>query len=163
MRRRFGGRTEAATIVALAAGVWLYWPGARTAAIAGALCALFLVGLVRLGAEAAAMRRPGESEFDDAMSPVRSARPRPEDLKRAERVFGWKRYSPEDFEHRIRPQLTRLIRVGVLARRGSDVTRDPTAAEGLPRSMRAIVDGPAPEEPFDTRRLEMIVNEIEAL
>jgi hypothetical protein len=163
VRRRFGGRMEAATIVVLAAVVWLSWPGARTAVLAGALCALFLAGLVRLGAEAAAMRPPGGSEFDEAMRPVRSARPRPEDLKRAERVFGWKRYSPEDFEHRIGPQLRRLIRVGVLARRGSDVTRDPTAAESLPRSLRAIVDGPAPEEPFDTRRLELIVTEIEEL
>ena len=163
MRRRRGGYTEAATIVVVGAVVWLSWPGGRTAVVAGALCALFLVGLIRLGAEAAAMRPPGESEFDEAMKRLGSARPRPEDLKRAERVFGWKRYSPEDFEHRIRPLLQRLIRASVLARRGSDVTRDQTAAEDLPRSLREIVDGPAPETPFDTPRLELIVGEIEAL
>jgi hypothetical protein len=163
MRRGRGGHVEAATIAAVATVVWLSWPGGRTAVVVGALLALFVVGVVRLGSEAAALRPPSESEFDDAMRPLRSARPRPEDLKRAERVFGWKRYSPEDFEHRIRPLLQRLIRVGVLARRGADPARDPRAAEGLPRSLREIADGPAPETPFDTPRLEQIVEEIEAL
>jgi hypothetical protein len=163
MRRRRGGRVEAATIVAVASVVWLSWPGGRTAVVAGALCALFVVGLVRLGAEAAAMRPAGESEFDEAMKPLRSARPPPEDLKRAERVFGWRRYSPEDFEHRIRPLLRHLIRVRVLARGSSDPTRDPTAAESLPRSLREITHGPAPETALDNSRLELIVEEIEAL
>jgi hypothetical protein len=119
--------------------------------------------LMRLGAEAAAMRPAGESEFDEAMSPLRSARPRPEDLNRAERVFGWRRYSPEDFEHRIRPLLQHLIRARILARGGPDPTHDHTAAESLPRSLREIAYGPAPETPFDTHRLELIVEEIEAL
>jgi hypothetical protein len=159
MSRRRDGRFAAAAIVVMAAVVWLSWPGGRTAVTAGALCALFLVGLVRVSAEATAMRPPGGSEFDDALRPVRSERPRPEDLQRAERVFGWKRYSSDDFEHRIRPLLQRLIRVGVLARGGSD----PEAAAHLPGSLRDVAVGPPAQTSFDTRGLDAIVEEIEAL
>ena len=163
MTRRGEGRQAAAAIVAVAAVAWLSWPGGRTAVAAGGLCALFLVGLVRVSAQAAALRPPGGSEFDDVMRPVRSARPRPEDLQRAERVFGWKRYSPDDFEHRIRPLLQRLIRVGVLARGSSDPARDPEAAANLPGPLRDIAVGSPAETSFDTRGLEAIVEEIEAL
>jgi hypothetical protein len=163
MTRRRDGRPAAAAIVVTAAVVWLSWPGGRTAVTAGALCALFLVGLVRVGAEASAMRPPGGSEFDDALRPVRSARPRPEDLQRAERVFGWKRYSPDDFEHRIRPLLQRLIRVRVLAQGGSDPAGDPEAAANLPGALHDVAVGPAAQNSFDTRGLEEIVGEIEAL
>ena len=163
MTRRGEGRRAAAAIVVMAAVVWLSWPGGRTAVTAGALCALFLVGLVRVSAEAAAMRPAGGSEFDDALRPVRSERPRPEDLQRAERVFGWKRYSPDDFEHRIRPLLQRLIRVGVLARGGSDPAGDPEAAANLPGSLRDVAVGPPAQSSFDTRGLEEVVEEIEAL
>ena len=162
MTRRGEGR-RAAAIVVIAAVVWLWWPGGRTAVTAGALCALFLAGLVRVSGEAAAMRPPGRSEFDDALRPVRSERPRPEDLQRAERVFGWKRYSPDDFEHRIRPLLQRLIRVGALARGGSDPAGDPEAAANLPGSLRDVAVGPPAQSSFDTRGLEEIVEEIEAL
>jgi hypothetical protein len=163
MTRRGDGRQAAAAIVVVAAVVWLSWPGGRTAVTAGALCALFLVGLVRVSAQAAAMRPPGGSEFDDVLRPVRSERPRPEDLQRAERVFGWKRYSADDFEHRIRPLLQRLIRVGVLARGGSDPADDPEAAANLPGPLRDVAVGPPAQTTFDTRGLEAIVEEIEAL
>jgi hypothetical protein len=163
MRRGRDVRVEAGVIIGAAAVVWLSWPGGRAAVAAGAAGALFLVVLTRLVAEAAAMRPSGDSEFDDAMTRPRSDRPRPEDLKRTERVFGWRRYSPEDFEHRIRPLLSRLIRVGVVARGGPDPADGPHAAEGLPPSLRAVVTGPAPEGSFDTRRLDDIVGEIEAL
>jgi hypothetical protein len=163
MTRRRDGRPAAAAILLIAAVVWLSWPGGRTAVAAGALCALFLVGLVRVSAEAAAMRPPGVSEFDDALRPVRSERPRPEDLQRAERVFGWKRYSADDFEHRIRPHLQRLIRVGALARGGSDPAGDPEVAGSLPGRLHDVSVGPPAETPFDTRSLEAIVREIEAL
>ena len=163
MTRRRDDRQAAAAIVVMAAVVWLSWPGGRTAVTAGALCALFLVGLVRVSAEAAAMRPPGGSEFDDALRPVRSELPRPEDLQRAERVFGWKRYSPEDFEHRIRPLLLRLIRVGVLARGGPDPAGDPEAAANLSGSLRDVAAGSPSQSSFDTRGLEAIVEEIEVL
>jgi hypothetical protein len=163
MTKRRDGRPAAAAIVVMAAVVWLSWPGGRTAVTAGALCALFLVGLVRVSAEAAAMRPPGGSEFDDALRPVRSERPRPDDLQRAERVLGWKRYSPDDFEHRIRPLLQRLIRVGVLARGGSDPAGDTEAAANLPGSLRDVAVGPPAQNSFDTRGLDAIVEEIEAL
>jgi hypothetical protein len=163
MTRRHDGRQSAAAIVFIAAVVWLSWPGGRTAVAAGAFCALFLVGLVRVSAEAAAMRPPGGSEFDEALRPVRSERPRPEDLQRAERVFGWKSYSADDFEHRIRPHLQRLIRVGVLARGGSDPAGDPEAAASLPSRLNDVAVGPPAETSFDTRDLEGIVGEIEAV
>ena len=163
MTRRRGGRQAAAAIILIAAVVWLSWPGGRTAVAAGALCALFLVGLVRVSAEAAAMRPLGASEFDDVLRSVPSERPRPEDLQRAERVFGWKRYSADDFDHRIRPLLQRLIRVGVLARGGSDPDRDPEAAANLQGLLRDVAVGLPAETSFDTRGLEAIVEEIEAL
>jgi hypothetical protein len=163
MTKRRDARPAAAAIVVMAAVVWLSWPGGRTAVTAGALCALFLVGLVRVRAEAAAMRPPGQSEFDEALRPVRSERPRPEDLQRAERVFGWKRYSADDFEHRIRPLLQRLIRVGVLARGSSDPAGDPEVAANLPGSLRDVAVGPPARTSFDTRGLDAIVEEIEAL
>jgi hypothetical protein len=163
MTRRGDGRQAAAAIVVVAAVVWLSWPGGRTAVTAGALCALFLVGLVRVSAQAAAMRPPGGSEFDDVLRPVRSERPRPEDLQRAERVFGWKRYSADDFEHRIRPLLQRLIRLGVLARGGSDPAHDTEAAAHLPGPLRDVAVGPPAQTTIDTRGLEAIVEEIEAL
>jgi hypothetical protein len=109
------------------------------------------------------MRPPGASEFDDVLRSVPSERPRPEDLQRAERVFGWKRYSADDFDHRIRPLLQRLIRVGVLARGGSDPDRDPEAAANLQGLLRDVAVGPPAETSFDTRGLEAIVEEIEAL
>ncbi len=163
MTRRRDGRQAAAAIVLIAAVVWLLWPGGRTAVAAGALCALFLVGLVRVSADASAIRSPRGSEFDDVLRPVRSERPRPEDLQRAERVFGWKSYSPDDFEHRIRPLVQRLIRVGVLARGGSDPAGDPEAAASLPGRLHDVAVGPPAETSFDTRDLEAIVGEIEAL
>jgi hypothetical protein len=163
MTRRRDGRQTAAAIVVMAAVVWLSWPGGRTAVAAGALCALFLVGLVRVSAEAAAMRPSVGSEFDDALRPVRSERPRPEDLQRAERIFGWKRYSPDDFEHRIRPLLQRLIRVGVLARGGSGPAGDPEAAASLPGRLHDVAVGPPAQTSIDTRGLDAIVDEIEAL
>jgi hypothetical protein len=156
-------RVEVGVIVFTASLVWLSWPGGRAAVAAGAVCALFLVGLTRLVAEAAALRPPRESEFDDAMARPRSERPRPEDLQRAERVFGWKRYSAEDFEHRIRPLLERLVRAEVVARGGADPADDPDAAEALSRTLRAVVTGEAANGTFDTRRLDDIVEEIEAL
>ena len=50
-----------------------------------------------------------------------------------------------------------------MARGGPDPARDPDAAEDLPPALGPVVTGPAPEENFDTRRLQVIVEQIEAL
>jgi hypothetical protein len=52
------------------------------------------------------------SRFDRALVPPKKTTSRPEDLQRCEHSFGWRSYSPRDFDHELRPQLTALIAQG---------------------------------------------------
>jgi hypothetical protein len=50
-----------------------------------------------------------KSRFDRVLAPGPTVISRPDDLQRCEHSFGWRSYSPRDFDHEIRPQLAAII------------------------------------------------------
>jgi hypothetical protein len=50
-----------------------------------------------------------KSRFDRVLTPGPTVLSRPDDLQRCEHSFGWRSYSPRDFDHEIRPQLAAII------------------------------------------------------
>lgn len=61
-----------------------------------------------------------KSRFDRALIRQAIGLNRPEDLQKCEHSFGWKSYSPRDFDHEVRPHLAALVELRSKGRRDID-------------------------------------------
>jgi len=100
---------------------------------------------------------PGSSSlFESLLKRPRRTSQRPADLERCERLLSWRRYSPRDFDHHIRPLLLRLLR-----------HRLETSAALLDPELTALLDGTPATDTYgkgvSTGDLERIVLAIESL
>jgi hypothetical protein len=100
---------------------------------------------------------PGASSpFESVLVRRGRARSRPADLERCERMLSWRRYSPRDFDHHIRPLLLGLLR-----------HRLTTSSSPLDPELTALMDGTPAAETYgqgvSTADLERIVLAIESL
>ena len=104
------------------------------------------------------------SVFDEALRRPRLRPSRPSDLEALERILGWRLYSPEEFDHRLRPLIVRIARRLVLERHGVDAAVAPEAAAAhLSPRLGSILRGEETRGTTGTPELTEIVRELEAL
>jgi hypothetical protein len=153
---------QAGFVIAIAIvtfAVQLAISGWRSAIIAGgiSLCALIVgVDLFR----SLRKMRPASSPFDRALRSERPVPARPADLVAIERAFGWRNYSPDEFEQRIKPVLVKLHRHVVMERHGASPEDAPDRFFPPPLE-RLRSDRPG--DPITTEGLVKIVDAIERL
>lgn len=105
MKPRDWVNTGIITVIAVAMGTT--FPELRGQVIALWTLLITAYALVLLGSRIRALVL--RSRFDRALVPHNKTISRPEDLQRCEHSFGWRSYSPRDFDHELRPHLAGLI------------------------------------------------------
>jgi hypothetical protein len=147
------GIGTAALLVLAALVAAAVFPGWRDRAIAFAVVTVFVFAVVTLLRAAARTLPPEASVFDEVAAPRKRPAGRPEDLKRLERLLGWKSYSKPEFDHRIGPLLRELTGYRLRASGTADLERDPQAARRhMSQDLWDIVTGPAARRDFGAPR-----------
>lgn len=142
-------------------------PGHRPLVVAAGVV-VFLAGSLLEIWRALAARVPRDG---GAWERVRATPPayerRPSDLEQLERVLGWGRYAPGDFNYQVRPILRRLVAHRLLEQHGVDVDRGPDAARAhvSPELWDLVVAKQAPDgsRVLTTDDVERLVDDIEAI
>ena len=160
MTRRVLGVTV--LVSAVAAGAVATFPGRIALILSLWILALLACGLGALLAGARKLSRGSPSRFEQAVAARHEKAGRPEDLRRSERVCGWRIYEARDFDFHVRPLLKELIAFRLEERTGTldDATPDDPELRQLagPRSAEEIYD-----RAMTTADLERIIGRIEAL
>jgi hypothetical protein len=90
---------------------------------------------------------------------------RPNDLERLERTFGWKSYSPVDYDHMVRPRVARLLAHQLRAKKGVDLDLRPEVARTMVSDRTWALASPdeSTQEKVDTAAIERVIAEIEGI
>ena len=124
----------AAWVVATALPAW------SEVAWAGAVLLLLVIALGALSVRALALRRARVTPFQRLLQERPSVEVRPADLERIERLTGWVAYSRHDFNHRLRPLFTGLIRRRLQMSRAIDLPEGaPVPVELLPPDLALLM------------------------
>lgn len=126
-------RRVVTALAAIAAGtvMGLLWaPGHRTLVVSAAVMAALAALLLEMGRTALALSSEGPQWARVLRKPVAPER-RPADLEQMERVLGWGRYAPGDFNYEVRPLLRRLVAHRLIERHGVDLDERPEAARAI--------------------------------
>jgi hypothetical protein len=103
----------------------------------------------------------GQSSFDAALQRRHPPVERPDDLARCERAFGWKVYSPKDFDFHVRPHLRDMIVGASGGRERAD------ASERLDPLLSSLLSDAPADELFEknvtTADIAALLDRIEAL
>ncbi|MFN2489264.1 MAG: hypothetical protein ABR529_05945 [Actinomycetota bacterium] len=162
------GRIVAAALIVVTATV----VGAILSERKGLVFELALVGLFGLLLlEASAQLKtlaPGEDPLFDRPLAQRSWVPeRPPDLVDLERTLGWQAYERRDFEHRVRPLLSRLVAARLQERRGIDPAERPEALAAISPRLADVLaetgDEPQLPERIDGALIDRLLDDVEAI
>ncbi|MDQ3783280.1 MAG: hypothetical protein M3360_00010 [Actinomycetota bacterium] len=141
-------------------------PGYRAGAATAWGLMVLVYGLLWSGFQVRSLVARGKSPYDRVLQTPVYERMRPPDLVRCERIFGRKVYTPEDFDHTVRPLLRTLIRHRLAL--GGDVLDDAAHApkETLDEELSGLI-GRVPAETLYGRNLstadfERMLHRIEA-
>jgi hypothetical protein len=148
--------------MATAAG-YLAIKGWRDAILGAGIALVLWIVASRVFRRLGRFRPPRVSLFDRALH-VPAMRPgRPADLEAVERVFGWRSYAPDEFEHRIKPFIRRLVERRLLDHRGIDLSADPERATAHlgPHLRGSLFE--ARETRAETRDIATLVDEVVAI
>ena len=102
-------------------------PGHRPLIVAAAVMVALACVLLEMGRVAARLSDETQAWARVRATPALLER-RPSDLEQLERVLGWGKYSPGDFNYEVRPLLRRLVAHRLSQARGIDVDARPDAA-----------------------------------
>jgi hypothetical protein len=116
-------------------------------------------GLLAAAGSLRALAPKVTSVYEQALRrPVRGP-VRPEDLRSAERAFGWRRYAPRDFDHLLRGTLKQITEHRLMESGRSRASADPELVALLgPEQAEELYDSP-----ITTADLDRIVTRIEEL
>lgn len=149
---------------AVAGAVWA--PGHRQLVVSAAVMTALAALLVEMGRTAQALSAEGRAWSHVRHEGVLSER-RPSDLEQLERVLGWGRYSPGDFNYEVRPLLLRLVTHRLVESHGVDADARPDAARALlSDDLWELVVAKLPPETgrvVQTEDIVHLVDEIEAI
>jgi hypothetical protein len=149
----------AAWVVATALPAW------SQVAWTGAVLLLLALALVALTGRAFGLRQPRVTPFQSLLQQPKPRPVRPADLERIERLTGWVAYSRHDFNHRLRPLFTALIRRRLEMSRGIRLPEDsPIPVELLSPELGALMTpSDAIPRSITTRDLNRALDDIEEL
>jgi hypothetical protein len=143
--------------------VWIYPKQRVSIVVAGIALAGVIAALTLLWKVAWAAR--GNRSLASLLRPRPRREPRPDDLERLERIFGWKVYSGGDFDFRVKPVLRSILRARLLEKQNIDVDDSPERARAAisPALAPLLSDGLDENERFETKDLEAMVRDMEAI
>lgn len=169
MKLSRGRMILAGLVLVAASSATLVLPTAGETILRVALVALFGLALVELSAQSKSLRSPKESYFDRPRTRRPPQPERPRDLVKLERTLGWRAYDRQEFVHRVRPLLRRLVGVRLQERHGIDLGRHPDRARAvLAPELAEIVVSPTGEETdlpdgVDAELVDRLLAQIEAI
>lgn len=146
----------AAISVASAVATALVFPTRLETVVVGWASAILVWAAVEYSVAVRRLMPSSRSLFESVLRRPGRNHARPADLERCERMLSWRRYSPRDFDHHLRPVLLGLLRHRLTL---SSAPLDP--------ELTALLEGTPAEETYgkgvSTVDLERIVLTIESL